>query len=99
MPADGQYHFTALHTELCLIQMLIIYTCSMLGLHEKPGEAYLREFHMKMKKKINKTNGIAIRISIKKFKQVNKNVFVKGAFEVENGSFLGDICGVLPTSI
>jgi len=96
MPTDGQYHFTALHTELCVIQMLIIYTCSTLEMTKKPGEAYLREFQMKMKRKINKTKNICIHVEIEKFKMIKKNVFVKGKFDVEERSFYGEICGILP---
>lgn len=96
MPGDNQYHFTAFHTELMISQMLIIHGCLKLGLDEKPGEAYMRELHIKFKRQINKTSDIKLTINFSDIRIVGKDAFIRGEFSVEDNSFYGKISAVLP---
>jgi hypothetical protein len=96
LPGDGQYHFTAFHTELCISQLIIIHGCLALGFKKKTGEAYMREFQMKLKKKIHKTQCIIIKTTYDPIRVVGNNAFIRGQFSVEDDSFYGKISAVLP---
>lgn len=94
MPSDGKYHFTAFHTQLLISQLVLIQTYLCKGLDEKPGEAYMRDFSMKLKKQINKTEGIQIRLSRKKIKNTSRGIYMNYDFSVENNSFSGTCTGI-----
>ncbi|HLB57054.1 MAG TPA: hypothetical protein VJK30_06990 [Coxiellaceae bacterium] len=96
IPSDGQYHFTAFHAQLVVSQLIIIHGCLTLGLHKKSGEAYMREFKMKLKKKINKHKGILVVAHYDKMRIKNKNAFINSTFSFEDKSFYGEISAVIP---
>ena len=94
MPSDGLYHFTAFHTQLLVSQLQMIHMYLYKGISEKPGEAYMRDFSMKLTSQINKTEEIKITLSRKKVKETTNGIYMKYNFDVENNSFSGSCSGL-----
>ncbi|WP_263080391.1 hypothetical protein [Endozoicomonas sp. Mp262] len=94
MPSDGRYHFTAFHTQLIVSQLQMIHMYLLQGIDKKPGEAYMRDFTMKLTHQINKTKGIKIQLTRKKIRETGKGTYMKYDFDVENGSFSGNCSGL-----
>jgi hypothetical protein len=95
MPGDGEYHFTAFHAQLMVSELAVFLSHLQSGLNHKTGEAYMREYNMKLTKKITKTNGIKIKLSAKKTKKVNNKFYAKYDIDIDDHSFAGAISLVI----
>lgn len=93
MPSDGQYHFTAFHAQLFICQLMILHMSLCKGFKKKPGEAYMRNFEMRLNKPIHKTSDIQIKLRLSKTRDTLKGVFVRYDFDIE-GAFIGKCSGL-----
>ena len=94
MPADGQYHFTAFHTQLMVCQLMMLHLYINKGVKNKPGEAYMKSFSMELMNKIQKSRDIEIILYPTTIKKTSRGFYAEYNFRVEKNAFTGSCSGL-----
>jgi hypothetical protein len=91
MPANGRYHFTALHALVSVCQVGIVVATVAHGFTAKPGELYLRDFGIECRREINRTRDLVLRCELRRAQDVPGAVLYKIAYDWCEGAFSGTL--------
>ena len=95
-PSDGEFHLSSIMALILFSQLTTIYTCYDNGLTRKTEEIYVRNFHMKCRKRIVELNDILIECEITSKAVRNEVVHYRGNFDIDVGSFTGKASWFMP---
>ena len=95
-PSNGEFHLSSIMALIWLSQLTTIYSCYDNGLTRKTEEVYIRNFHMKCRKRIVELNDILLECEITSKAVRNEVVHYRGNFDIDVGSFTGKASWFMP---
>ena len=98
MPSDGEFHLSIMMASLWISQLGIIYACHDNGLTRKEGEAYMRNFSLKCRKRIIELQDILIELEFTSKMVRNNTAHYRTNVDVDIGSFTGNMVFFMPLS-